>query len=126
MGTFLRLASPDDTTRINHEGGDWIEVRSNLSKKDMDNILRSLPRSMVSSSSDGKVSFELSEAQDMAYSLFKATMVSWSLDVPCTFDNYMNLSSEAAQWIDTQLYEHFASLQTTKAEKGKVSTSQKA
>lgn len=125
MGTFLRLASPDATTRITHEGGDWVDVRANLSKKDMDSILRNLPSSMVNNV-DGKVTFNLTEAQEMAYSLFKALVVGWSLDTPCTFENYLSLDSEAAQWIDNKLYEHFASLQTSKAEKGKVSTSQKA
>jgi len=126
MVNFLRLANLDEVVRITHEGGDWIEVRANLSKKDMDGILRSLPSSMTSVQTDGKASFDISEATDMAYSLFKSLVKGWSLDIPCTFDNYLNLDSEAAQWVDAKMYEHFAALQTSSAEKGKAQTSRKA
>ena len=128
MSNFLRLASTDSVTRIAHEGDeDWIEVRSNLSKKDMDGILRSLPKSLTSGArnADGTTTFDIGDASDMAYSLFKTVMVGWSLEIPCTFENYLALDSEPAQWIDGKLYEHFASLQTSQVEKGKASTSRK-
>jgi len=128
MSNFFRLADTTSTKRLTHENGeDWIDVRANLSKKDMDGILRSLPKSLTSGAKnpDGSTTFDIGDASDMAYSLYKAVVVGWSLDVPCTFDNYLALDNEPAQWVDAQLYEHFSSLQTSQAEKGKAKTSRK-
>lgn len=122
MSNFLRLADLNATTRIVHDNGeDWIEVRSNLSKKDMDNILRSLPASMV----NGGTNVDFRDVSEMAHVLFDTLMVGWSIEAPCTFENYQALDSQAAQWVDTKLFEHFSALQTTPDEKGKAQTSRK-
>lgn len=134
MGNFFRLASIDEIKRIDtEEGDDWIDVRANLSKKTMDNIIRLLPDSITSQRQDdeGNVTVNIGDATDMAYALFKALVVDWSLvdannaKVACSFDNYLALDPAPAQWIDGKLYEHFAALQTSAAERGKASTSRK-
>jgi hypothetical protein len=111
---------------MTHENGeDWIEVRANLSKKQMDTILRNLPEKMTSGAVNGIATVTFSDVSDMARDLFTNLMVGWSLDVPCTFENYQNLDNEAATWVDSKLYEHFAALQTSTVEKGKAQTSRK-
>lgn len=123
---LLRLVDTNATTRINSDDGDWIEVRANLSKREVDTILASMPESLVRSATrpDGsEYTFDFGDSSAMARSLFGALMVGWSLDAPCTVENYLSLSSDAGSWIDAQLFTHFNSLQMNKSESGKVTSS---
>lgn len=116
---FLRLADLDAVKRIEHESGDWIDVRANLSKRDINRILTTLPQELLNGT--GQVTFQA--AVGSAEALFAALLVGWSLEVPATVENYLNLDGEPAAWIDQKLFEHFNSLTLSEDERGKPSTS---
>lgn len=116
---FLRIADTTSTKRIEHESGDYIEVRANLSKRELNSILSALPLDIANEKMTFASSIGASEA------LFSALVVGWSLPVPADLENYLSLEGEAATWIDTSIMEHFSSLQMTKDESGNASNSAK-
>lgn len=116
---ILRLADINATKRISHDSGDWIEVRANLAKKDINSILLALPQELL----NGEGSFTYEAAVGSAEALYKALVTGWSLDEPTTIESYLALTGDAAAWVDTTLYEHFNSLSASDDEKGKPSTS---
>jgi len=116
---LLRIADTTATKRITHESGDWVEVRANLSKRELNSILSALPLDIASE----KVTFAASIGASEA--LFNALVVGWSLDVPADIENYLALEGDAATWIDTVVMEHFSSLQMSKDESGNASNSAK-
>ena len=131
MGGFLKLADTASVTRFDHESGDWIEVKSNISKREMNAIFASLPDEMIERQiSDEKHSdealFLVKQGPAVAQALFGALVTGWSLDAPPTVANYLSLDPEPAAWIDGVLYGHWGSLQMDRDELGKPSTSPRA
>lgn len=121
MSGFLRLADPNSTVRVTHDGGDWLDLRASLSKRQVNSILLTLPSEVFDRSGENKFSF--SSVVNTAEALFGALVVGWSLDAPATVDNYLGLEGEAAGWVDTVLYEHFDRIQMSKDEAKKPSNS---
>lgn len=118
---FLELVNTTETKRIEHESGDWIEVRAQVSKREVNAIARRLPANAYSENDDG--SWTADVAIGTAEALFGAMVTGWSLDVPATVENYLALKGEAASWIDTKLFEHFFAVQMGGDEAKKPSTS---
>jgi hypothetical protein len=116
---ILRIADITATTRIEHESGDWIEVKSNLAKRDINAILLALPPEVLQGGSE----FSYEAAVGSAEALFSALVVGWSLDMPPTVESYLSLTGDGAAWIDSSLYTHFNSLTMSEDERGKPSPS---
>jgi hypothetical protein len=106
---ILRLAS-DATTKIDMGDGDFIEVRTDVSKRTFNAILAAMP-----DVPDGET-ISLSQSLDFAANLFEVFVVGWSLDVPCTKESYFDLSREAADAIDLAVAKHFEGLTPNKDE----------
>lgn len=101
----LRLASTA-TTKLDLGDGDFIEVRTDLSRQDYNGLLRSFPDNY-----DADKGFSTSEALDFGSSLFKLLVTGWSLDgVAPTVDNYLALERNGSNVVDEKLVEHFNSL----------------
>lgn len=115
---ILRLAQTA-TKRIELSDGDWIEVRTDISKRDFNRLIAFLPTRTVSEDS-GLLPAEATEFQK---GLFEALAVAWSAPFPATLDNYESLSNEGAQEIDRALADHFGSLTPTRAEGNGPTTS---
>lgn len=106
---LLRLASKE-TKRITLEGDEYIEVKTDVSKRDFNRLLQVLPSTFTE---DGLTPATMSDFTDF---LFDLLVVGWSLvdengaPVPTTLENYNELSRDAALAVDAALVEHFNSL----------------
>jgi len=107
---ILRLAS-DETKRIDLGDEDYLDVRTDISKRDFNKILRALPEQF-----DADKGFTVVEADEFTVPLFDMLVVGWSLPVEPTVDNYKSLARESATEVDRILVEHFNSLSPTKEE----------
>jgi len=115
---LLHIVDQTETTQIDGEDGDFVIVRTNLTKRDMNTIVRGIPRSAMTEEGDN-----LEMALQTPEVLFGVLVTGWSLDVPPTVENYGLLPPEATNWLDGVLLEHFNSMSLTKEESGKRSTS---
>lgn len=114
---ILRKASVD-TTRIylgdeaEGEDRDWIEVRTEIAKRDFNRFIKYLPGRAVSD--DEKLT--PAEAVELQKGMFEALVVGWSLPQRPTIEEYEGLGTEGASAIDAVLAEHFNSLTPSKQE----------
>lgn len=112
---------PRQTKKIDLGDGDFIEVRTGLSKKDFRRVLEHLPEDF----SDDK-EFNPSEADEFTIGVFEALVVGWSATdedgeaLAPTVDNYLTrLDRSSSSAVDLALFEHFNSLDLNKDEKSK-------
>lgn len=96
------------------EDGDYIVVKSDISKRVFNRLLGIMPRQKA----EGE-DFTIEDGLNFQQSLFDIFVVGWSLDVPATLDNYLDLSTEAAEAVDAAVAKHFESLTLTKDESTK-------
>lgn len=122
---FLKLADQTAVRRYTHEEGDWVELREQLTKKEMNFLLRVTPDSMIEPDKDSNIAV-LKDAPGMAEHLFATCVVKWSLDIEPTVENYLALEPQAGSWLDGVLYGHINTMNLTKEEQGKPSTSPRA
>jgi hypothetical protein len=109
----FRFASAD-TKRLELDG-DWLEVRSDLSKKDFNNLIKRMPQDM-----NAETGFTPGQATELGVALFATLVVAWSAeDAEPTVDNYLLLNKDDADRIDAALGEHFSSLTPSKEEQTK-------
>jgi len=94
------------------EGEDFIEVRTDIAKRDFNRFISYLPGRTVNED-EGMTP---SEATELQKGLFETLVTGWSLDVEPTVAEYESLSNEGATAIDTALAEHFRALQPSKQE----------
>jgi hypothetical protein len=117
---FLRPVDRTLTKKYEHESGDWIELRQNLSKREVNAILRVMPGDVVDGSSTGKTGSEMVDMlSSVAETLFTNLVVAWSVDDTPNVDTYLSLPSDAANWIDKILFEHFNGQSLSGDEAGK-------
>ena len=100
---ILRLAS-EATTKIDLGDGDFIVVKSDISKRTFNAIIAAMP----DVPEGGNIT--ISQSLDFAARLFEVFVVDWSLDAPCTKESYLDLSREAADAVDTAVARHFEGL----------------
>lgn len=115
---ILTFAS-EDTKRLELGEGDWLDVRSDLSKRDFNRLMAAMPSREISEESG----LTIEEGMKFAESLFETLVVAWSAPGDVSVDNYLNLSREAAQAVDEALINHFGEISPTPDEESKVSTS---
>ena len=107
----LRLAS-SSTKRIMIADDEWIEVRSDISRKQFNKLVSILPAEV------GQEGYDVTIAVvgEFSAALFETFVTGWSvvddngMPVPATEENYELLSRESAQKIDAAIGEHFNSL----------------
>ena len=110
MGILRTASSATKTIMLDSE--DFIEVRSDLSKRDFNTLVSQMPAGVEKEGG----SLSLADATKFQEYLFGSLVVGWSLDVPATVEEYNNLSAEAGQVVDAKLGEHFEALLPTSAE----------
>ena len=117
---FLRPVDKTVTKKYEHESGDWIELRQNLSKREVNAILRVMPADAVSGAAESKSGAEMVDMlTSVAETLFTNLVVGWSVDDAPSVETYLSLPSEAAGWVDKILFEHFNAQSLTGDEQGK-------
>lgn len=117
---FLRPVDRTLTKKYEHESGDWIELRQNLSKREVNAILRVMPADVVDGSNKSKSGSEMVDMlSSVAETLFTNLVVAWSVDDTPNVDTYLSLPSDAANWIDKILFEHFNGQSLSGDEAGK-------
>ena len=109
----LRLVTQDAKRIDIGDEGDFIEVRSDISRRDFNTILATLPTN-TEGVDEANITFQV--ADEFAQGLFEVFVTGWSLDVPATVENYNNLTRDSASLIDSAVTEHFNSLTPTQPE----------
>jgi hypothetical protein len=56
---FLRPVDRTLTKKYEHESGDWLELRQNLSKREVNAILRVMPADAINGTADNKSGAEM-------------------------------------------------------------------
>lgn len=117
--SILRKAS-QETKRLflDKEETEFLEVLTDLSKRDFNNIVSLMPGKVGDS-----VDLTVREATDFQRALFVQLVKGWSLDEPVSGEAYDELSAEAGSEVDLLLSEHFATLSPGKTESKARSTS---
>jgi hypothetical protein len=116
---FLRPVDKTVTKKYEHESGDWIELRQNLSKREVNAILRVMPAEAVTGAQDKSGAEMVDMLTSVAETLFTNLVVAWSVDETPHVDTYLSLPSDAAGWVDKILFEHFNAQSLTGEEQGK-------
>src|SRR5687768_10541634 len=113
----LRLAT-GEVQRLDLGDGDFLEVRSDLSKRQFNELMAFMPDRPVSQESG----LTPSEGIKFTSGLFASLVTGWSLSEPATVDNYEALESASASAVDAALIEHFGKLSPTDDERLKAET----
>ncbi|CAB5220602.1 hypothetical protein UFOVP357_3 [uncultured Caudovirales phage] len=119
---FLRPVDLNEVKRYTHESGDWLDLRQNLSKREVNAILKVMPSAGFETAESAQM---ISTVEGIVETLFNNILVGWSVDDAPSLETYYTLSAEAAQWVDNTLFEHFNAQSLNKAEEGKPLTSLK-
>lgn len=94
----LRLAS-QETRRIDLGDGDYLDVRKELSKNDYHKLLVRMPDDFGQENRDWRAA----EIDDFMTALFETYVTGWSLPVPPTVENYLDLERAAATAVDSAI-----------------------
>jgi hypothetical protein len=105
----------DESTRIELEDGDWLEVRADISKRDFNNLVKSMPQDI-----DATKGFTPGQATEFGSALFTTLVLGWSSEDEPTVENYLALKREDADTIDTKLSEHFNAFTVPAEEQSKA------
>lgn len=109
----LRLASTDTVT-LDLGDGDSITVRSDITKRVFNSLVAHMP-----SDFDEKKGLTPAQGVEFQKGLFEALVVGWSMPIPASVENYLDLAPEAAAVIDTALADHFSKLTPSRDESTK-------
>ena len=111
---ILRLASKE-TKRIDLGDGDYLDVRTELSKNDYHKLLIQMPENFGQDDKE----WTASEIDDFMTALFNAYVTGWSLPVECNVDNYLELERAAATAVDSAVSASWNSEAVTDTERSK-------
>lgn len=106
----LRLVSANTTRLDIGDDGDWIEVKEDLSRRDFNRIISTLPVNRDGLNTD---EIDLDTATSFAEALFDVFVEDWSVTdsdsnkVKANVANYQLLDRASSQLIDAQLSEYF-------------------
>lgn len=115
---ILKFAS-DETVRVDLGEGDYIEFRKNLSKREFNTLMASMPNREISEGNG----LTLQEGLEFQKALFEALVTGWSVPEPATVESYLSLDRTAAEAVDTKLIEHFGALAPSSDEVSKAPAS---
>ena len=100
---FFRRASIDDVIRYTTpDGEDWVDLRKEFSKAEVNKIILSSPKNNE----------DLAGSLSFIERFAETAVVAWSMvddkgkEVKFSLDEYRKLAAEASQWLDRQLIEH--------------------
>jgi imidazole glycerol phosphate synthase subunit HisF len=119
ISKFLRPVDKTITKKYEHESGDWIELRQNLSKREVNAILRVMPTDVADSTKEKSGAEMVDVLTSVAETLFTNLVVGWSVDESPKVETYLSLPSDAANWVDKILFEHFNGQSLSGDEAGK-------
>lgn len=111
----LRLVSKK-TKRLELVENDWVEVRDDLSRRDFNRIIQSLPVTREGLDTDN---IDLETATAFAEALFDVFVTDWSVSdedgnkVAATVSNYQMLARDSSQLVDEAITAHFNSFVVT-------------
>ena len=109
MGLF-RKANTETTQLPVGDEGDFLVVRTDISKREFNALAGQMPKQ----SEEG---LSIADAAGFSSVLFETLVVGWSLDdTQPSAEDYLSLSAAASNAIDAALAEHFASLLPDSAE----------
>jgi hypothetical protein len=113
---LLRLANSDADRRFLDEAKtEFIDVRSEISKRERNALIKMMPdRPDIEESG-----ITVSEGVEFQSNLFELLVLGWSLDVPATVENYLSLAPDAADLIDGILATVFGAMVPSSDEQGK-------
>ena len=106
----LRLVSANTTRLDIGDDGDWIEVKEDLSRRDFNRIISTLPVNREGLNTD---EIDLDTATSFAEALFDVFVEDWSVTdgdsnkVKANVANYQLLDRASSQLIDSQLSDYF-------------------
>lgn len=103
--SVLRMASRD-TVKLMLDDTDFIEVLTDLSKKDFNTLLKLMPPDY-----DSDKGFSPGQADDFMTALFSTLVQGWSLPGKPSMEMYLGLARDASNAVDQKLIEHFNGLQ---------------
>lgn len=109
----LRLAKIKETKKIDLGEGDFIEVYTDLSKRQFNELVSSMPADV------GETGLTIPQAIEFQKTLFTTFVTGWSLDEPVSEEAYQNLSKESGDAVDSAIAKHFESLTPTSEERSK-------
>jgi len=108
MGSsFFRRAKLHETVRYETpDGGDWVELRAELSKGEMNKIALSAPRNTE----------DMERNLAFVERIAELLIVDWSMTdedgnkIPFSLEEYRALAPEPSQWLDSTLSQHFVAM----------------
>lgn len=115
---ILRLVSASTKKIDLGEEGDWIEVKSDISKQAFVDLLSSLPNDVTNA--EGGSDLSIAQAMEFQKNLFETFIVDWSVvdekgkKVAASVENYLQLGRAAAEVVDTAIAAHFDTLTPSK------------
>lgn len=115
----LRLASTE-VKRLDLGDGDWVDVASDISKRDFNRLAREMPETLSDDDS-----LTLGQATDLTQTLFEIFVKAWSLPVPVDREQYLSLASDSAAALDAAVMTHFNSLTVSDDDTKKQKTSRR-
>lgn len=102
MGFFRRANAEDVIRYTTPDGEDWIDLRKEFSKAEVNKIILSSP----------KANDDLAGSLSFVERFAEMAVVSWSMvddkgkEVKFTVEEYKKLAAESSQWLDKTLVEH--------------------
>jgi hypothetical protein len=109
MGLFRKASTETKQLPVGDEG-DFLVVRTDISKREFNALAEQMPK-------QAEEGLSIAEAAGFSSVLFETLVVGWSLDEGApTADDYLSLSAAGSNAIDAALAEHFASLLPDSAE----------
>lgn len=120
----LNLIKAFATKRYDLSDGAWIDLKASISKRDFITLMSNMAElGSADTKDDGTVSLTVPQAVEFQQVLFATLAKGWSIDDPCTVENYMELERASADEVDKVIVDHFQSLMPSKDESGKPETS---
>jgi hypothetical protein len=107
--SILRLATATPKRIPLSEDGDYIDVRSEISKRTFNELIQLMPKGLDGSEESTK-NMDMADAFRFQNDLFRIFVTGWSLEADPTPENYEELERSAGEAVDKALGDHFASL----------------
>lgn len=119
MGILKRASGELKSISLGDEG-DYLKVKSDISKRDFNTLINAMPDREISEENG----LTIQEGAKFAESLFELLVEGWSLDEgKPTLEDYMELTPEASGAVDKALIDHFNDMTPKADERSKVTTS---
>ena len=107
-----------ESTRIELADGDWVEVRTDISKRSMNRLMSYFPSRSQEDIKENGITTE--EGLEFQTGLFEVLVTAWSVDDSPSVGTYLELEAgDGVAELDEKLANHFEALMPSKEEQGK-------